>query len=127
MQWLRSNRFGSWCALLALALQLALSFGHVHRGAALKPLASSLPVATAADQAVAPMPAGSEQPRPAQPGFDYCGICTVINLAGAIVPPATPALPLPAAEDGVRHWSSFEFASALLHHVIFEARAPPQA
>ena len=25
------SKVGSWCALLALAVQLALSFGHVHR------------------------------------------------------------------------------------------------
>ena len=31
MHWVRSNRyFGSWAALFALAIQLVLSFGHIH-------------------------------------------------------------------------------------------------
>ena len=31
MYWVRSNRrFGSWAALFALAIQLVLSFGHIH-------------------------------------------------------------------------------------------------
>ena len=31
MRWVRcNNRFGSWLALAALALQIVVSFGHVH-------------------------------------------------------------------------------------------------
>jgi hypothetical protein len=128
MQWFRSNSFGSWCALFALAVQLVLSFGHVHRGGTLRPVAFSFAAVTASGQSAAAMSAAVPGvPRPADIGFDYCGICTIINLANAIVPPATPALPPPSVESGIGHWANFEFASALLHHVIFEARAPPQA
>jgi hypothetical protein len=128
MSWLRSNRFGTWCALFALAVQLVLSFGHVHRGGPTRPFAQSFLAGVAIDQAAAAMPAGgSDLPRPADFGFDYCGICTVNNLVGAGVLPATPALPLPPVVDGGGPWESIEFASTPLRHFIFEARAPPQA
>jgi hypothetical protein len=91
-------------------------------------VAFSFAAVTASGQSAAAMSAAVPGvPRPADIGFDYCGICTIINLANAIVPPATPALPPPSVESGIGHWANFEFASALLHHVIFEARAPPQA
>jgi hypothetical protein len=57
----------------------------------MRPLVFSFPATAAADR-LAAVPTGSpELPRPADLSFDYCGICTIINLAGAIVPPATPA------------------------------------
>jgi Protein of unknown function (DUF2946) len=126
MHWLRSNRFGSWCALFALALQLGLSFGHVHRGGPVGSFAFSVLAVAATDQSAAAMPAGGpELPKPGDLG--YCGVCTTIALAGTLVPPATPELPLPDVVTGIRHWASTDFRSTPLRHFIFSARAPPQA
>ena len=125
MHWLRSNRFGSWCALFAFAVQLLLSFGHVHRGGPMGSFALSFVVVATADRSAATIPAGGpELPRPADLG--YCGVCTTIALAGTLVPPATSELPLPDVVTGVRHWASADFGSAPLRHFIFSARAPPQ-
>ena len=52
MVWVRGNRrVGAWLGLLALALQLVLSFGHIHLGDLAIPQA-----AAAADAAAAPNP-----------------------------------------------------------------------
>jgi hypothetical protein len=126
MHWLRSHRFGAWCALFALAVQLVLSFGHVHRGATMRPLAHPYLAAAATDQAAA-MPAGGGDLPTANFGFDYCGICTAVNLAGAGVLSATPPLPLPPLVSGVGHWERIVFASRSSRRIIFEARGPPQA
>jgi len=126
MQWLRTNRLAAWCALFALALQLVSSFGHVHRGGTMRPFAVSFLAATAADVAAVPPPA-PDAPKQGDLGLEFCGICTVIALAGTLVPPASPALPLPVIAGGVEHWTSIDSASTPLRHFIFEARAPPQA
>jgi hypothetical protein len=125
MRWFRSNSFGSWCALIALALQLVVSFGHVHRGGKTWALGFSLLAATTAGAATAPTAAPA--PKPVDVSFDYCGICTVINLAGTLVPPATPALPGPSVVSRARLWAHVDLATGPRRHFIFEARAPPQA
>src|SRR6266513_2256360 len=99
MHRLRSNRLGSWCAIFALAIQLFASFGHVHRGGTMRPFAL---------------------------GFDYCAVCTVVALAGTVLPSAGPELPLLNMVGAVGHWGSADFASMPLRHFIFQARAPPR-
>src|SRR3981189_1978958 len=57
MIWVRGNRrIGAWLGLLALALQLILSFGHIH----LSDIA--IPQAAAADAAAAPQPGTPAHP-----------------------------------------------------------------
>jgi Protein of unknown function (DUF2946) len=126
MQWLRSNKLAAWCAIFALALQLVSSFGHVHRGGTMRPFAVSFLAATSAHLSKAPATT-QDLPRPGDLGLEFCGICTIIALAGTLVPPASPALPLPAVVSGVEHWASIDFATTPLRHFIFQARAPPQA
>jgi hypothetical protein len=125
MRWFRSNSFGSWCALIALALQLVVSFGHVHRGGKTWALGFSLLATTTAGAATAATAAPA--PKPVDASFDYCGICTVINLAGTLVPPATPALPGPSVVSWARLSAHIDLAARPRRHFIFEARAPPQA
>jgi hypothetical protein len=126
MRWVRSNlRFGAWCALFALAVQLALSFGHVHvRGAggtpALLALWATPAPATAPDAAAKPA-----KPAKSQIAHDQCAICTSIQLAGSLIAASAPFLSLPA--DPGRPWLGFDIARALAaspHH-SFQARAPP--
>src|SRR5215470_13791501 len=86
MRWFRAHmRVGAWCALVAMALQLALTFGHVHGRAG--------PAAWLTAQGFADPTDG---PRvPLKPLIDHCATCAVIHLAGAGVPPAAISLPLP--------------------------------
>jgi hypothetical protein len=129
MRWVRSNiRPGSWCALLALAVQFALSFGHVHRAefpwvsghANLAALTAGAASATGSDASAAPA-------KPIGLASDYCAICAVMVLANSVRPAAAPSSPLPAGNIGVRFRVQAEVFSATFPHRLFQARAPPLA
>ena len=129
MRWVRSKlRFGAWCALFALTVQLALSFGHVHI-AGVGSSKSTL-LAGWTTQPSTPSPDAPTTPTKHAPKgvpHDQCAICTVIQLAGAAVPSAAPSLPLPAVASQVRLGTGVEFVLAAPPHFFFQARAPPQA
>ena len=102
MKWLRSNiKHGSRLALFALALQLALSFGHVHGGTAqAAPViqsgsADSLSAADTAGEDARQQP-GSNHDSDQQQG-DVCAICAVLALANAMLFATPPLLLLPQA------------------------------
>ena len=129
MGWLRSRlRWGSYLALFALAFQLALSFGHVHLegGAPLSGHASALfAVHPANASAAAVDPAGKEFPALAD---DHCPICTLIHLAGALVPATAPTLPRLAEFGPVAFATAVEFDLTKPHYFSpLGARAPPLA
>jgi hypothetical protein len=116
MRWFRSHRRrGAWLALFALALQLALTFAHVH----------PLVVATAA--ALAQSQDGPAQPEPGGPASDPCAVCTLIQMAGTLVPASSPALALPVAVDGQYLAISIDRPRATSPPRLFQARAPPVA
>jgi hypothetical protein len=83
MHWWRINRrFGEWLALTTLALQLALSFGHVHAEDFAGAGRHSAMVAAAANGA------------PWCPGdHDGCAVCATVHMLGSLVAPVPPALP----------------------------------
>jgi hypothetical protein len=129
MGWFRSrSKWGSCLALFALALQLVLSFGHVHFDhedapssghAALRGVHASAATTAADDHA------GKETP--ALPD-DCCPICTLIHLAGALVPTAAPALPRPAVFERAGFAAALEFDLARSRYFSpLGARAPPLA
>ena len=119
MGWFRSNRiWAGRLALFALALQLALSFGHHHA------LPFSPATAVAAVQTAA-LPSGTDLPgQPADE--DHCAICAVIHLAGALTLPPPVVLPVPAP-----HPVAWTLLPATEHIALaaraFRARAPPSA
>ena len=126
MGWFRSrSRLGSWLALFALAFQLALSFGHVHldggvRGFGHPPVVASVPAAIDATAA----PAGKDKPALAD---DYCAVCALIHLAGALVPAKVPSLPLPLFLGRLPLAAAIDFDLTQLRRTRFQARAPPIA
>jgi Protein of unknown function (DUF2946) len=125
MAWFRyRSRLGAYLALFALALQLAVSFGHVHQIAPNLALASILASEQSpSDQANAPSsPVGHDDL-----ADHLCPICTLIHLAGAIVPAETPPLPLPSIFDGLRLEAAVAFDLIASQRVLFQARAPPIA
>jgi Protein of unknown function (DUF2946) len=125
MRWFRSrSRFGSYLALFALAFQLAVSFGHVHVDETAPP--------SAGGAAFASTQSGDEVNAPSSPtgrdvADDCCPICTLIHLAGALVPAETPALPLPSMFGHLRLATAVEFDLAASQTALFRARAPPIA
>jgi len=115
-------RFGSWCALFALAIQLGLSFGHLH-------FASSAATAAMASAAADPLtgapdnpPAPSKHSRVA----DYCTICASIHLAGLLTaePPSVSTL---RPSSGERLTVLFDVSTSSYSGRPFNARAPPLA
>src|SRR2546428_9278577 len=74
MQWFRSRaRLGSGLALLALVVQLALSFGHVHADSIARDVRVS---AAASNMQPSPDQAGTPSDRPGHQSIpnDYCPI-----------------------------------------------------
>jgi hypothetical protein len=120
MGWFRwRSRLGVYLALFALAFQLAVSFGHVHlyHIAPTSALASTL----ASDEANAPSsPVGHDNL-----ADRLCPICTLIHLAGAIVPGETPPLPLPSIFGGLRLEAAVALDLMASQRALFQARAPP--
>jgi hypothetical protein len=125
MSWVRSNlRFGSWCALFALTIQLLVLFNHVH--------CAQSACWPASQPAVGGVGGGtadaSAESKPATPAAgEYCLLCAVIHLAGNALPAAPPAQRLPAAIDLRRPWTDLSVVLAATPHRIFQARAPPLA
>ena len=127
MRWFRSrSRAGAYLALFALAFQLAVSFGHVHLERIAPPSAGASALAGAQpsgdDRNARSNPAGHEHP-----ADDHCPICTLIHLAGALVPAEMPSLPLPAVFGRLRLEAAAEFDLTASHATLFRARAPPIA
>ena len=127
MRWVRSNvRFGSWCALFALAIQFIVLFGHAHRTEIAWPSGSSPLSALSAEVPSAALPSAPSSPsKPAGLAFDYCAICAVMNLAASVVPAAAPGLPVQVVIGPVRYWTALDVSLAELPHLLFQARAPP--
>jgi hypothetical protein len=120
MGWLRSSRrYCGYLSLAALALQIILSFGHVHLGAA---RASS--VTTVAGAAMrAPLPA-----QPGDHGIRYCDICATINLSANSFVPSVPQLAAaPVSWRHIEHSDRRAFVFVALRATPFQSRAPPFA
>jgi DUF2946 family protein len=126
MNWFRSrSRLGAYLALFALAFQLAVSFGHVHLDH-IAPLSADATALANAQPSSDEANAASKPTNHEDLADDCCPICTLIHLAGTLVP-ATPPLPLPSMFGGVRLAAAVEFDLAASQSALFRARAPPIA
>jgi Protein of unknown function (DUF2946) len=137
MKWFRSNiRHGSRLALVALAIQFALSFGHFHGIAAqAAPAIRSGPVSSAASDASALLApdAANRSAQPQQPGSDQdsdghndgCAICAVMAMANAVLFATPPLLLLPQAVEFLYLTTDAEFVDLNATRVAFQPRAPP--
>ena len=122
MRWFRSNvRSGAWFALVAMALQLALTFGHLHLRIA------SAASARLATKAAVTLPDGSSLPTKPRVVDEHCAVCTLIQMAGAAAPPAAASLPLPALFTSAPLLVSVEHERAASPPLHFQARGPPIA
>jgi hypothetical protein len=124
MRWFRRNmRFGSWWALFALTVQLALSFGHLH-------LATSGAAATAlvASPAEPVIGATEDPPTPSKHSnvADYCTICASIHLAGLVTTEPFSVL-APQPSGAVQLTAGVEATPRVHSGLPFSARAPPVA
>jgi len=137
VKWFRSNiRHGSRLALLALAIQFALSFGHFHEAAQAAPAIQSdlsQPAAAGAGDVVATdtTDRSAQQQRPApnrdsdRQSNDGCAICAVIAMASAVLFATPPLLQLPQAVEFLYRTTDAEFVHLRSARVAFQPRAPP--
>jgi hypothetical protein len=126
MGWVhRHKRHGALFALAALALQIAVSFGHVH----LNGVVRAAPHATVAGAHQTTLAQASGQ-GPAQNSGDdddYCAICASIFLVSTSFVSEPPKLPVPVGF--IRIERSFSVARGIIapRRVAFQSRAPPAA
>ena len=145
MKWFRSNvGLGSRLALLALAIQFVLSFGHFHGSIAQAAPADAKqpglyavqfrtshpdtfdrsPHTTAAD--ILRSKASSDQEPAGQPADD-CAICAVMALAVAMAVATAPDLLAPSPAAFLRLATEVEFIDPNSARATFQPRAPPIA
>jgi hypothetical protein len=105
-----------------MALQLVLSFGHIH----LEKLASGSAIAIVA---ASKAPSSQQNPahHPANQADDFCAICATIHLTSSSFLPDAPALPVPFASRTVEHFDHFTFIFIAPQRAVFQSRAPPLA
>jgi hypothetical protein len=116
MKWFRSNvRHGSRAALLALAIQFVLSFGHFHGVAA---------QAAPAIQSVQQQQPASGHDSDRHPN-DPCAICAVMALANTAVSAGPLVLLLPQAVEFRYLTTDAAFVDSKAVRVAFQPRAPP--
>ena len=123
MRWFRRNmRFGSWCALFALTIQLGLSFGHLHFASS----AAAAALASAAAEPLAGAPDHPPTPTKHSRVADYCTICASLHLAGLLTaePPSVSTL---TPSSGERLKVLIEDTTSSSSRLPFNARAPPLA
>jgi hypothetical protein len=122
MRWFRDHiRRGSWFALVALAINLGLSFGHIHaigvrdfqhRFASIAAIASP-------DDGQAPGHHEGDQ------ADLLCPICMAASAIGHALASAQPALPLTVAESPIDPTIEQDLAVPQPPRAAFQSRGPP--
>ncbi len=127
MDWFRSKiRSCARLALFALAVQMAVSFGHMHRNdLGLPPLAQADQTQFASGTTDAPAGPADQDHHPAPD--DYCPICASMALLATGLQSLPPMLVVPTSIPRV--WASQTAARSASPQVAlsFQARAPPVA
>lgn len=120
MGWIgRHKQHGIVLALLALALQMVVAFGHVHlRGL------TQLTTATIAQRAIAQINSQTPLQIPAD-SDDYCAACASIFLASTAFTPAPPLLVVPSNFQQLEHFFYPVQLAAEPPPLAFRSRAPP--
>jgi hypothetical protein len=138
MKWFRSNiKHGSRLALVALAIQFVLSFGHFHGVAAKAAPAiqagqtqsnlsytGDLLAPGALSQADRQQPWSDRDSDGHHPN-DGCAICAVMALANAVLFATPPVLLLPQAIEFLYLTTDAEFIHLNSARIAFQPRAPP--
>jgi len=117
------RRCGAWLALLALALQLGLSIGHVHEIGQGWGRATALPQA---EPALVPAHDHSPAGVPAIPAEDQCPICFGLAVSGTFILATAIPVVLPLTSEATRLGTVAQIID--LPHRPFspaQPRAPP--
>jgi hypothetical protein len=120
MRSFRVSRASRLFALAALALQMVVSFGHVHLDGIHRPH-PGVGIARAAARAAPLSPAS-------QPGDDdgYCAVCAAIYLAANSFIPQAPQLVVPFASRPIERVDRVAVVFVAPWRTPIQSRAPPQ-
>lgn len=121
MHWFRSRRWiGGSLALLALAIQLGVSFGHVHERGLLPGGHGN----ASASRLVGASPQAPNKPvLPSDP--DGCSICVIIAMAAALAIPVPPAVVHSPVQVAAWLQDRAAIAAPSNRRPQFQARGPP--
>ena len=123
MRWFRDKiRQGTWLALIALAINLGLSFGHVH---AIDGKISGRGIAAVA-ASIASADAGDRQRQPGDGHADYlCPICMAATAMANALTSTPPALPVEFANVTIDRTIASVVALVEPQRAAFQSRGPP--
>ena len=123
MRWFRDTiRHGSWLALIALAINLGLSFGHFH---AIDSKATGTGIAIVAASPASPDD-GQKQGNPVDSQTDYlCPICMAATAMASALASAPPAPPLDVANVAIDRTIVSVLVLVEPPRAAFQSRAPP--
>jgi hypothetical protein len=126
MHWIRANiRFGSRLALFALAVQMVLTFGHVHIAPPTLASTNGERQAVAEESSLPPSHAITPIHKSDGSIGGDCAICALIQLSSTSAPAAPPALPFPTNLGPLGLQAPAELPLTPSLHSLFQARAPP--
>jgi hypothetical protein len=124
MRWFRDNiRQGSWAALIALAINIALSFGHVHAidGNGQKHHSGGLVLALVSHDVDHGQGGLDNDGLP----DDLCPICVAIAAIATGLAPAPPVLPVQFTVATIDHTSEDAATVVEPQRAAFQSRGPP--
>jgi hypothetical protein len=126
MRWFRSHiGMGSRLALAAMAVQLVLTFGHVHVDGLAEAAAGTASSVSAGQY----NPTSPNAPEPSHKGSGSadidCPICALIQLASTAAPSVAPTLPVPTSFIVTRPETPAALQRVALPYISFQARGPP--
>ena len=124
MRWFRANRIlGGRLALLALAVQFVVAFGHIHHDDIYGFTRTAAAIAAPVPDGGQPLPGD----QPTKHGDDYCAICATMSLLGNSLVAAAPALPLPFVSHAIEQFVRVAAIFIAPRRAAFQSRAPPVA
>jgi hypothetical protein len=122
MRWFRDHiRHGSWLALVAIAINFAVAFGHVHAIGGTGPERAGLLVA-----AIGAPDGDRTQNHPADNrADDLCPICMAAAAMGTALAPTPPALPIEFADVAIDRAIEPAVVIPQAPRAAFRSRGPP--
>jgi hypothetical protein len=125
MRWFRSNRkTGGRLALLALAVQFVLAFGHIHPQDIFGPLDG----VSSSTLSALPPPENVQSlstDQASKQSDDFCAICAAVSSLNNSFAAEAPHLVLPVASRAVLEPDRLTSISVEQRRASFQSRAPP--
>jgi hypothetical protein len=119
MRWLRDHiRQGSWFALVALAINFAMAFGHIHASDGTGSEPAGLLIATVDGDRSQNHPTDNRSD-------DLCPICMAAAAVGTALAPTPSALPVEFADTAIDHEIEHTVATPHAPRAAFQSRGPP--